>query len=646
MAAAATIAAAALLLAGCGPPAPPTDEELKDLICRAAAVRIEESTEFFALQGETADFYSLQNQTYSMLLLRTPHDPEGERIFGWFPLPRLSVTADVERANRIKARREALRCELEHLWVQDPTVIFFDIPPREFWPHDYLSYVYPEDICHVSRQDAEGAITGTVSFRREKLLAGRFDFTVRLRGRRWRVEEFRMPVRGLKTTLKSDGRWRTNWFRPFADSRPFLLLALADPGDAYAVVGERGDLNAMPPPGPMLRDELLAILRKAIPAARERPGSLEVDRETLWRSVHWALGALRSGGWTEVRFLADEDEALPIAFASPDVAAKAWCDETSVRVAVGADGTLGVEGLAAPKEAIVGRIRRVCRTGGQPVAVVSAEPEARYEAVFFAMEACCAAGIEKFILRTHRAGEDVAALGRIVLESGRRLVPGAMLPENPTAPMSLVIDEWYVVGPFAIPEGRYRGKWLLPEWLYLQNCGRRPPTGVAPVDVKNQVTFWDGSAMRLPAVDIDTWGYEVKVGTRLVWHWLQPNGLPADPLRAVSSESEGARPQEAPAVNDKADPGGIWYAYTEIHSPLEQMVRLALGVQERGVFWVNGREVWDTGESPQAWRMDQATCEVCLRQGLNPVLLRLEDSGGKPAFSVVLLLDPPPGANR
>lgn len=78
------------------------------------------------------------------------------------------------------------------------------------------------------------------------------------------------------------------------------------------------------------------------------------------------------------------------------------------------------------------------------------------------------------------------------------------------------------------------------------------------------------------------------------------------------------------------------YAYTEIESPKEQIVLLALGTNDGGTVWLNGEQVWDHPQG-RGLKPDDDLVPVTLHQGRNRLLLKVEDRGNKWGFCVRFL---------
>jgi hypothetical protein len=78
------------------------------------------------------------------------------------------------------------------------------------WPQpDQRAYLFSqEEITALQYEVSKNFIVGTVSYHRPEVWEGRTDFVMRKTEGEWRVVEFHMPVRGVRTVLTSEGVWR------------------------------------------------------------------------------------------------------------------------------------------------------------------------------------------------------------------------------------------------------------------------------------------------------------------------------------------------------------------------------------------------------------------------------------------------------
>src|SRR5690606_33223394 len=88
--------------------------------------------------------------------------------------------------------------------------------------------------------------------------------------------------------------------------------------------------------------------------------------------------------------------------------------------------------------------------------------------------------------------------------------------------------------------------------------------------------------------------------------------------------------------------GGVSYAYTELYFDEAAVMLVALGTDDSGKIWINGKEVWhDEGWS--WYHIDEHLEEITFRQGWNRVLVRVDNNGGA-ACGFSFLICPPDAA--
>lgn len=153
----------------------------------------------------------------------------------------------------------------------------------------------------------------------------------------------------------------------------------------------------------------------------------------------------------------------------------------------------------------------------------------------------------------------------------------------------MFIDTWWVIGPFPNPERR--------------NIETRfPPESV---------------------VDLGA-SYPVEDGTTVNWHFVQ-------------NSSPMVRP---PLERSYA----IYYAYTELWFDEERDLWFATGSDDFSKIWINNLLVWASGMQHKPWRANEGYRKVHFKQGLNRILLRVENGQAMCAFSFMLCMqkDPKP----
>lgn len=78
------------------------------------------------------------------------------------------------------------------------------------------------------------------------------------------------------------------------------------------------------------------------------------------------------------------------------------------------------------------------------------------------------------------------------------------------------------------------------------------------------------------------------------------------------------------------------YAYTEIESEVEGVFILALGSNDGGSLWFNGKQVWDN-PSARGFTEDDDLIPVAVKKGKNTILLKVEERGNTWAFGARFL---------
>lgn len=80
-----------------------------------------------------------------------------------------------------------------------------------------------------------------------------------------------------------------------------------------------------------------------------------------------------------------------------------------------------------------------------------------------------------------------------------------------------------------------------------------------------------------------------------------------------------------------------YYAYTELYFDEATTMLVAIGTDDSGRIWINGKDVWqDKGTS--WYHIDEHIEPFTFQQGWNRVLLRLENGGGGAAgFSFLII---------
>lgn len=167
-------------------------------------------------------------------------------------------------------------------------------------------------------------------------------------------------------------------------------------------------------------------------------------------------------------------------------------------------------------------------------------------------------------------------------------IPGRHVSlEKPTAEW-LYPDVWYIIGPF--PGDRRR----------TAMDRRFGPETYAQLNVQYE-------SDRAP----------------LAWEWHQTDPAVRTPWKVEPTRMEPYR---------------VYYAFTEVHSDRVQKVWIALGVDDYGKLWVNDEHVWTSPNKIKPYNAMENIQPIELKQGLNKILFRFENAGGRTGFSLLLRL--------
>ncbi len=231
---------------------------------------------------------------------------------------------------------------------------------------------------------------------------------------------------------------------------------------------------------------------------------------------------------------------------------------------------------------------------------------------------CIAANNRRLIVNacdfpTHREDHQIARLGPRVrsaiitsntMPGGQHITNNApktaeiKIALNASEPPANYVEEWYALGPFPNPavENPSPGA---PSRAGLDTDYLAPLGGEAQAKLTNnsRVTYQDSKG-------------ETHTATAKVLHAGDNHMVDLHDL--------------SPA------PDRVAYAFTYLYSERDQKAHLEFGMNDGGKLFVNGAEVYRRF-SPvgQACKPGFDYCEVALRKGYNPVLLMVEDGGGK-----------------
>jgi len=168
----------------------------------------------------------------------------------------------------------------------------------------------------------------------------------------------------------------------------------------------------------------------------------------------------------------------------------------------------------------------------------------------------------------------------------------------------LYINTWYIIGPW-------------------ENYGRDDFALVHPPElaVDLDATYTDGQkGVGVEETDSDpikVVGPKVTLDGVLRWKFMQSESMH----------------NTVPVTTDHS----TYYAYTEVYFDEAVSMLVAIGTDDGGRLWINGKDVWqDAGTS--WYNIDEHIEPFEFRQGWNTILVRLENTGGSAAgFSLMII---------
>lgn len=99
----------------------------------------------------------------------------------------------------------------------------------------------------------------------------------------------------------------------------------------------------------------------------------------------------------------------------------------------------------------------------------------------------------------------------------------------------------------------------------------------------------------------------------------------------------------APAVRPPLErPYAIYYAYTELWSDEARDLWIAVGSDDYSKIWLNNLLVWASGTQHKSWRANEGYRKVKFQQGLNRILMRVENGHAGCAFSLMVRMQATP----
>lgn len=183
-------------------------------------------------------------------------------------------------------------------------------------------------------------------------------------------------------------------------------------------------------------------------------------------------------------------------------------------------------------------------------------------------------------------------------------LPGRRFSKSANRKGWMYINTWYMIGPW-------------------ENYGRDDFAIVHPpeISIDFDAVYTDGqigTGMEETDSDpINMTGEEVQLDGTLRWKFMQ-----SESMHNVVPVTTGH---------------STYYAYTELYFDEATTMLVAIGTDDSGRVWINGKDVWqDTGTS--WYNIDEHIEPFQFRQGWNRILVRLENGGGGAAgFSLLII---------
>ena len=173
-------------------------------------------------------------------------------------------------------------------------------------------------------------------------------------------------------------------------------------------------------------------------------------------------------------------------------------------------------------------------------------------------------------------------------------LPGRRFSKSADRKGWLYINTWYMIGPW-------------------ESFGREDFSIVHPpeISVDFDAVYTDGQVgtgvMETDSHPIKVIGEEVYLDGTLRWKFMQSESM-HNTVPVTTGHS-------------------TYYAYTELYFDEATTMLVAIGTDDSGRVWINGKDVWrDYGTS--WYNIDEHIAPFQFRQGWNRILVRLENGGG------------------
>lgn len=183
-------------------------------------------------------------------------------------------------------------------------------------------------------------------------------------------------------------------------------------------------------------------------------------------------------------------------------------------------------------------------------------------------------------------------------------LPGRRFSKSAERKGWLYINTWYMIGPW-------------------ENYGRDDFAIVHPpeISIDFDAVYTDGQVgtgiEETESHPIKKYGEQVELDGTLRWKFMQSESMH----------------NTVPVLTNHS----TYYAYTELYFDEATTMLVAIGTDDSGRVWINGKDVWqDTGTS--WYKIDEHIEPFQFRQGWNRILVRLENGGGGAAgFSFLII---------
>lgn len=85
-----------------------------------------------------------------------------------------------------------------------------------------------------------------------------------------------------------------------------------------------------------------------------------------------------------------------------------------------------------------------------------------------------------------------------------------------------------------------------------------------------------------------------------------------------------------------ADRQVIYYGWTQVRMPKAGKFWVALGSDDYGKMWLNGKLAWKSSTNSKAFKADEWVGELEFKEGVNDILFRCENNGGTMGWAMIL----------